>query len=99
MATIDERLADMYARQKTVRLPRRRPVAVRPPALKRGMPPMARVSPQQLAQINRAHNAAMRMIHKGGKGGGCPDGELLLSFVVWPTPAIIEALESAAAAA
>lgn len=67
------------------------------------MPRLPRVSPEQVRLINRAHTAAMKVLH--GRAGVKAehraaiehDGELLLSYVVWPTEAITRALEAAAA--
>lgn len=98
----------MYARKRIPREPRKlkrrpvggdriRPSAPAPPARYVDPPFLGRVSPEQVRLINRAHGAAMRMIHSKRLGGGCPDGELLLSYVVWPTERIVEALELAAA--
>ena len=95
MATIDEQLQAMFDRK-----PKPRPARARKPRARLtpppSMPPIM-VSPEVMANVNRAHTAAMKLIHGRSRGGGVGDGVLLLSYVVWPTEAITEALELAAA--
>lgn len=100
MATIEEQLQAMYARRPTPRAPRVARLRVQQvQKVNLGPPPRppVYVSAEKLEMINRAHAAAMKLLHGKSKSGGESDGMLLLSYVVWPTDEITAALEAAAA--
>lgn len=104
MATIEEQLQAMYARRPTPRALRVAKLRVKQvQKVNLGPPPRppVYVSAERMEMINRAHKAAMTLIHGRGRSLGGPsceaDGMLLLSYVVWPTDEITTALEAAAA--